>query len=67
MHYSKSFWLGIGVAGAVWLWRRQLRPLAVKGVKGGLLVTEGVKDNVKSMKNFVCNPQQDPETKGDMD
>lgn len=59
---SRYFWLGVGLAGAAWLWRRQLRPLAVKGAKGGLLVAEGIKDNVKAVKDIFIDLKQDTKT-----
>jgi hypothetical protein len=59
---SRYFWLGVGLAGAAWLWRRQLRPLAVKGAKGGLLVAEGIKDNVKAVKDIFIDLKQDAQT-----
>lgn len=56
---TKSFWLGVGVASAVWLWRKQLRPLAVQGAKGGLLVAEGIKDNIKAVRDAFFDLKQD--------
>lgn len=59
MQRSKHFWLGVGLAGVVWAWRRRLRPLAVKGAKGGLLVIEGVKENLQSMRDVFFDVKQD--------
>lgn len=59
MQRSKHFWLGVALAGAAWAWRRQLRPLAVKGAKGGLLVMEGVKDNLQSLRDVFFDLKQD--------
>lgn len=59
MQRSKYFWFGIGVAGLAWAWRRQLRPLAVKGAKGGLLVLEGVKENIHTLRDVFFDLKQD--------
>lgn len=59
MQQSRHFWIGVGLAGAVWIWRRQLRPLAVKGVKGGLMIIDGVKDNVQAVRDVFFDLQQD--------
>lgn len=56
---TRSFWLGAGVAGVVWLWRKQLRPLAVKGAKGGLLFAEGIRDNLKAVRDGFLDLKQD--------
>lgn len=59
MQRTKSFWLGVGLAGVVWLWRKQLRPLAVKGAKGGLLIADGVKDNFRALRDVFFDLNQD--------
>lgn len=59
MQRSKHFWLGVGLAGVVWAWRRQLRPLAVRGTKSGLLAIEGVKENLHALRDVFFDLKQD--------
>lgn len=49
----KSFWSGVGLTSAVWLWRRQLRPVAVVGAKVGLLFIDGIQDNFRAAKDVL--------------
>lgn len=54
----KSFWSGVGLTSAVWLWRRQLRPVAVMGAKVGLLFIDGIKDNLRATKEVLMDLKQ---------
>ncbi|EHQ89664.1 hypothetical protein [Desulfosporosinus youngiae] len=55
----KSFWSGVGLTSALWLWRRQLRPVAVMGAKVGLLFIDGIQDNVRAAKCVLKDLKQD--------
>lgn len=45
---NRSFWWGVGTVGIAWVFGNQLRPLAVKGAKGLLFVTEGIKNVISA-------------------
>ncbi|MFZ5945916.1 MAG: hypothetical protein ACOYVD_17635 [Bacillota bacterium] len=52
---NRKFWWGVGSAGLAWLFKRQIRGLAVAGTKGVLLVGHRVQNIFQAGKEGVSD------------
>jgi hypothetical protein len=51
--FRRGLWWGAGTAGVLWLFGKNLRPLAVEGAKKLIKLDQGVKDAVRQASEGV--------------
>lgn len=60
--FKRGFWWGIGTAGALWVFGKNLRPLAVQGAKGLIKLDREVKGTVRQTNEGVSGIVMEAQT-----